>query len=322
MLARVPLWSFLIALLLLASGCDSKTDSSSFTTTAQPAASALPATETAARSAYNAKQWSRCAAQYLELARQRVDVADANALYNAACCLALDGRRDGAFATLDRSIAAGMVQIAHIEADPDLIGLHPDPRWSKVRETVRVKIAATEAAEAAVGAPELHRELLAMTAEDQAAREAWIRSNSADDGMRVREIDTKNTARFKEVIAKHGWPGYRLVGKAGANAAWLLAQHADADHDFQKLCLDKLDAAVAAHDASAADRAYLYDRVAVAEHRKQRFGTQFANGEPAPIEDEANVDERRAAIGLPSMADYRKQMEQMYGSGRGNATRR
>jgi hypothetical protein len=51
--------------------------------------------------------------------------------------------------------------------------------------------------------------------------------------------------------------------------------------------------------------AYLHDRIAVAEQRPQRWGTQFVmGGEPAPIEDEAHVDERRAAIGLDSMASY------------------
>ena len=34
---------------------------------------------------------------------------------------------------------------------------------------------------------------------------------------------------------------------------------------------------------------------------------------PKPIEDAANVDARRAAIGLPSMAQYRQDMRAMYG---------
>ena len=43
------------------------------------------------------------------------------------------------------------------------------------------------------------------------------------------------------------------------------------------------------------------------EGREQTFGTQFdvdANGQlsPAPIRDAANVDARRAALGLPPMA--------------------
>jgi hypothetical protein len=68
-------------------------------------------------------------------------------------------------------------------------------------------------------------------------------------------------------------------------------------------------------DVSPIDYGYLWDRVAVAEHRPQRYGTQFdARQEPQPIEDEAHVDERRLAIGMPSMAEYRQQMRKMYGA--------
>ena len=120
---------------------------------------------------------------------------------------------------------------------------------------------------------------------------------------------------MKGIIAAKGWPGKKLVGGDGAKAAWLLVQHADLDLAFQKECLALLEKAVAAGDADAIEHAYLHDRVAVAEKRPQRFGTQF-NGEqqPQPIEDEANVDARRKAIGLPSMDEYRKQMRAMYGA--------
>lgn len=67
-------------------------------------------------------------------------------------------------------------------------------------------------------------------------------------------------------------------------------------------------------DADPQNYAYLYDRVAVAENRPQRFGTQFGpDREPRPIEDEANVDARRKAIGLGTMAEYRQQMRARYG---------
>jgi hypothetical protein len=52
----------------------------------------------------------------------------------------------------------------------------------------------------------------------------------------------------------------------------------------------------------------------VGEHRKQTYGTQFhGKQEPAPIEDEAHVDERRKAVGLSSMAEYRRMMKKVYG---------
>src|SRR5262249_50196693 len=66
--------------------------------------------------------------------------------------------------------------------------------------------------------------------------------------------------------------------------------------------------AIASGDASALDAAYLSDRIAVFEGRPQTFGTQFdwdAQGQlsPAPIRDPQTIEERRASIGLPPLAD-------------------
>ena len=51
---------------------------------------------------------------------------------------------------------------------------------------------------------------------------------------RVTEIDRINREWLKGEIEKKGWPGFSLVGYDGADAAWLLVQHADADLAFQK----------------------------------------------------------------------------------------
>ena len=59
--------------------------------------------------------------------------------------------------------------------------------------------------------------------------------------------------------------------------------------------------------------AYLTDRVAVNEGRPQRYGTQFTlvDGKmvPQPIENLDELDERRADMGLQSMAEYTQHME-------------
>lgn len=164
----------------------------------------------------------------------------------------------------------------------------------------------------------LREELLKMVKEDQEFRMKVLKSTSPDAATlrKLGDIDRKNTARMKEIIQKHGWPGKKLVGDDGAHAAWLLVQHADEDRAFQKRCLTLLEQAVKAQEASATDFAYLTDRVLIGENKKQVYGTQFhqVDGklEPQPIEDEKNVDARRKKAGLPSMAEYRKLMEEMY----------
>lgn len=165
---------------------------------------------------------------------------------------------------------------------------------------------------------ELRRELLRRVKEDQEARQQFIKTPAADSPAvrKLEEIDRKNTARMKEIVDKYGWPGKSRVGEDGAHAAWLLVQHADKDRAFQKRCLTLLERAVKAGEASGTDLAYLTDRVRVAESKKQVYGTQFrlADGklEPFPIEDEANVDRRRKEVGLSSLAEYRKTLEEVY----------
>lgn len=122
------------------------------------------------------------------------------------------------------------------------------------------------------------------------------------------EIDRKNMSRLEEIIKEHGWPGKSLVGEKGARAAFLVVQHADLEP--QKKYLPLLKEAVAKGEADASDVAMLEDRILVTEGKKQIYGTQLHRVEGKlelyPIEGEENVDARRAAVGLPSLAEYLK----------------
>jgi hypothetical protein len=162
--------------------------------------------------------------------------------------------------------------------------------------------------------PGLREELLAMAADDQAARRSTdLHPDDPASVTRALAVDATNLQRLRGIVAEHGWPGSSLVGEDGAGAAWLLAQHADADVAFQRRCLELLEAAVAEGEASRSHLAYLTDRVLVNEGRPQRFGTQFTqvgeSFEPRPIEDEERVDERRLDAGLPPLSPYRELRE-------------
>lgn len=269
--------------------------------------------EAQAIAAYNAKQYARCAELFLSIAEKKQGEAAADPLYSVACCHALDGKSDKAFALLDRSVAAGLRNRDHVEVDTDLVSLHADPRWPRMLAAMQARI---DAWEKTLGDAALRRELLAMVKEDQRLRFALIKSQFKDQALQkqLAETDRKNTARVKEIVAARGWPGKSLVARDGAHAAWLLVQHADHDVAFQKLCLGKLEPLVKTGEVEAKDYAYLVDRVAVAEKRKQVYGTQFdERREPRPIEDEAHVDERRKAVGLPPLAEYKQDMLRMYG---------
>ena len=149
----------------------------------------------------------------------------------------------------------------------------------------------------------LHDELVAMLQRDQAGR-----TGGADT-----EGDTARTERLRQILARHGWPGFDLVGRDGGDAAWAIAQHSDTDPAFQKHALELLTAAAERGQASWGNVAYLTDRVAVAEGRPQTYGTQVGCGPGGPkpntpIADEGAVDQRRAKAGLAPLADYYAEM--------------
>ena len=173
-----------------------------------------------------------------------------------------------------------------------------------------------------VANPALRQELLKRVKQDQAIRNKLIKKGvqHPDAGIiaRMQAIDSDNTVRMKIIIKQYGWPGPDLVGKDGTEAAFLLVQHAD--HEFQKEVLPMVRDAYRANKLSGQNYALLLDRVLVGEGKPQVYGTQAKainqgkGEEPVlePIEDEVNVDKRRAEVGLPPLSEYKKFLREMY----------
>lgn len=163
--------------------------------------------------------------------------------------------------------------------------------------------------------PELARELIERKERDQEARWAVLPHSTPEQWREVvQPVDDANLPRITEIIDRYGWPGYALVGRRAASAAWLLVQHAPLD--LQERALPLLRAAVAAGDADPANLAYLEDRVNVRNDRPQRYGTQtqVEGGEaaPYPLADPEHVDELRAEVGLEPLADYLADIKRTY----------
>lgn len=148
-------------------------------------------------------------------------------------------------------------------------------------------------------------EIIAMSERDQAMRKS---------GQWDASIDVANTARMREIVDQIGWPTVSKVGAQASSSAWLLVQHADHDHAFQRRCLALMQSQ-SAGEVKLSHIAYLEDRVRVGEGQPQLYGTQFYTNEhgnfgPSPIEDPGNVDLRRAAVGLSPLVEYTQQMEE------------
>jgi uncharacterized protein DUF6624 len=168
----------------------------------------------------------------------------------------------------------------------------------------------------------LRKELLVRDEEDQRIRNEMIKSGVDHPSKailaRMDEIGLRNTERMKTIIKQYGWPGPELVGWDGTEAAFILIQHAD--HSFQKELLPLMQKEFKAGILSGPNYALFIDRVLVEDGRPQIYGLrakpfdQWVSGQPVlyPIEDEANVDKRRAEVGLSSLAEYKAFLKKMY----------
>jgi hypothetical protein len=120
--------------------------------------------------------------------------------------------------------------------------------------------------------------------------------------VRWTAIDCDNTRWLRLQMGQIGWFDIRKFGADADTAAWHLVQHADRDVDFQRSTLEMLQKLP--KEATDQKRlAYLYDRVALADGRPQRFATQrscLADGgsEVRSLEDPARLDQRRVEAGL------------------------
>jgi hypothetical protein len=151
----------------------------------------------------------------------------------------------------------------------------------------------------------LRQELLDMAEEDLRVRADLAADGSLYRGYdaRMRAVHDRHANRLARILSERGWPGEARVGPDGAQAAWLVAQHAIAQPAFQRQALSALSAAARRGEVPAWQMASLEDRIRTFEGRPQRYGTQFdwdASGQlnPLPIEDPLGVDERRQAVGL------------------------
>ncbi|HEY0702037.1 MAG TPA: DUF6624 domain-containing protein [Candidatus Acidoferrales bacterium] len=152
----------------------------------------------------------------------------------------------------------------------------------------------------------LHRELEEMRNEDLRVRDELVTSGRIDGHYdpEMYELHTRNASRLRELIEIHGWPAEDIAGPDGAEAAWLIAQHAIGEPEFQRSALKMLRACIAEGRVPPWQAAYLEDRIAMYQNQPQRYGTQSLDdpqdgrSRPWTLADPKNVDAIRATVGL------------------------
>ncbi|MDJ1481772.1 energy transducer TonB [Cytophagaceae bacterium YF14B1] len=121
-------------------------------------------------------------------------------------------------------------------------------------------------------------------------------------------IDIANMAKIDKIIAKYGYPGKSLVGEKYQSVALMVIQHNDpaAREKYLPLLIE----AAGKGEVNASSVAIMIDRSKMDKGEKQIYGSQLHETKQGvkliPIEDEPNVNVRRAKVGLPPLEVYLK----------------
>lgn len=156
---------------------------------------------------------------------------------------------------------------------------------------------------------EIRAELEAMYEHDRELVRASYADEQDPEAIRtVQAIDQAHADRLKEIVDQIGWPTRDLVGLKATQAAYMVIQHAGHDVDFQNSCLTMMVDLVKQGELPASYIALLTDRIRVFSDQPQVFGTQMKMSRnelgvmipvpTVPIEDPANLNDRRALMGM------------------------
>ncbi len=234
--------------------------------------------------------------------------------YNAACSWALAGIPDSAFFQLQR-IAEKMdyAEVGHITQDADLNSLHDDQRWTQLIDLIKGN---KERLEANLDKP-LVTLLDSIHREDQDLRKQIdeVESKYGRDSQEmqahwrlIQEKDSTNLVVISQLLDARGWLGADVIGKQGNSTLFLVIQHADLA--TQEKYLPMMRDAVTKGNAQGSSLALLEDRVLMRNGKRQIYGSQIGRDQDSgayfvsPLEDPDNVDERRASVGLGTLAEY------------------
>jgi TonB family protein len=121
-------------------------------------------------------------------------------------------------------------------------------------------------------------------------------------------LDAANLIKAEKIIARYGYPGKTMVGPNHQSTLFLVIQHNDTEAQDKYLPL--LTQAAEKGELRASSLAILIDRVKMGHGEPQIYGSQTHETPDGvklyPIIDEANVNQRRAKVGLGPLQPYLK----------------
>lgn len=262
---------------------------------------------------YNSKEYKKSVDRYKEAFK--MEQKSGSDLYNAACSASLLGENELAFEWLNLAVKNGWANINHLKTDTDLASLHKSEKWNKLLDEMQK---AADRIEANYDKP-LKARLLAIYEDDQVIRQQFI-SAQTEFGHESKQVDSLgkimmykdslNLIAVTKILDTYGWVGADKVGGQANQTLFLVIQHADLE--TQQKYLPMMREAVKNKKAGSSALALLEDRVALGEGKRQIYGSQIGYDKETkksfvlPLEDPANVDIRRATVGLGPLSDYVK----------------
>ena len=168
---------------------------------------------------------------------------------------------------------------------------------------VRQEMATTAARKHAPSNPGLFAEIGRLIVADQA-----VRQKGQFDMQKMSQTDREHQAALEAIFVKYGVPTFRMVGPQAASDFITMIQHQSPA--FRSRVLPRLKANVDAGQADPGSYAKVFDRSRTDAGKKQLYGENLTCDSEHPklhvgaIEDERNVNQRRAAIGLMRLEMY------------------
>jgi hypothetical protein len=173
---------------------------------------------------------------------------------------------------------------------------------------------------------ELRAELMEILAQDQDLRISldtmenmydWDSEIVRHTWQQIHYNDSVNLIRIEKIIEDHGWPGKTLVGEDAADIAFLVLQHCG-DVVIMEKYLPIIEQAVGEGELDKPSLALFVDRIRMFKGEDQLYGTQLSYNDSTkilqlyPVEDEQNLNARRAQMGLIPIEDYLQHFDMEY----------
>ncbi|GAB3339788.1 hypothetical protein GCM10027299_52670 [Larkinella ripae] len=141
----------------------------------------------------------------------------------------------------------------------------------------------------------------------------WGAKEAQDARQKIKDMDKEHLVEVEKIISQvGGYPGKTAVGQPLDQVAFLIIQHST-DRAVHEKYLPMVTEAAQKGELDKAGVAFLTDQVKVQKKEKQIYGTQIhinnqGQKDVYPIEDEANLDQRRKQMDLEPMAAYLNRM--------------